>query len=220
MSIKGIGFDIDGTLYSNKYLLLGTLPTFFKHPRLTYHFSFVRAKIRKIRPVVDFDLLQANLLASRMNISEEMALFYIRERLFKKWKSSFRVIKPLPGLVDCVEKLKKNSYKIGYLSDFPLQNKLNYLGLSGYTCAFTSENVNYLKPHPEPFIELAKRMNLEPKEILYVGNSYEKDIIGAYNVGMKTAHYSMIKNRNSIADITFHNYKNLYAEIKKLYQVC
>lgn len=216
MGIKGIGFDIDGTLYSNIFMYICTVPSFIKHPRLVWHYSRARAEIRKIRPVNNFRRTQAALVAGSMGIDEAKARALIEKKLYEDWEGKFRIIEPLPGLKEGIEELKKRGFKLGVLSDFPVQNKLKFLGLEGWECSFTSESTGYLKPHPESFIELAKRLGLKPEEILYVGNSYEKDIEGAAAIGMKTAHLSSKPVKNSIADLTFNRYEQLFEYIQQL----
>lgn len=216
MKIKGIGFDIDGTLYSNIFMYICTVPSFLKHPRLVYHYSRARAGIRDIRPISNFRRTQARLVAESMGVSETKARVIIEKKLYEDWENRFRIIKPLKGLHEGVLGLRSSGYKIGVLSDFPVQNKLKFLGLEDWDCSFTSEITGYLKPHPEPFLELAKRLELEPSEILYVGNSYEKDILGAAAVGMKTAHYASKPKAGGIADFTFCNYSELFEYISNL----
>jgi putative hydrolase of the HAD superfamily len=75
------------------------------------------------------------------------------------------------------------------MSDFPVTSKLELLGLGGFwDVAFSSEEIGYLKPHREPFEELARRMALPSEEIVYVGNSYHYDVVGARAVAFRTAH--------------------------------
>ena len=59
---------------------------------------------------------------------------------------------------------------------------------------------------------LAERLELKTEEILYVGDRYHSDIVGAYKTGMSTAHLSRKRRVNSLADITFSSYKNFFEE--------
>ncbi|MBI9109045.1 MAG: HAD family hydrolase [Spirochaetales bacterium] len=213
MEIKGIGFDIDGTLYSNCFMYLCTIPSFIKHPRLVWHFGRVRADIREIRPVENYRRLQAGLIAGSIGRPEIEIRARVEKHLYEDWEKSFRIIKPFSGIGEGLLELRSKGYKLGVMSDFPVQNKLKYLGLEDWDCSFTSESTGYLKPHPEPFLELARRMGLSPEEILYVGNSYSKDIIGAADVGMKTAHFAPSVRAGSIADFTFRKYPDLFKYI-------
>lgn len=210
MNIKGIGFDIDGTLYNNCFMYICSIPSLIKHPLLLSRFGKVRSEIRKHRPVENYRRLQAGLIAESMGKSEVEIRARVEKHLYEDWEKSFRIIKPLKGLDEGLRKLRAKGYTLGVLSDFPVQNKLQYLGLEDWDCSFTSESTGYLKPHPEPFLELADRMNLPPEQILYVGNSYSKDVVGAAGVGMKTAHYARSAPAGSIADFTFRKYRDLF----------
>lgn len=216
MKIKGIGFDIDGTLYNNIFMYICTVPSFLKHPRLVFHYGRARTEIRKIRPINNFRRTQARLVAESMGASEVEVRAKIEKKLYEDWEDKFRIIRPLKGLREGVAELRSSGYKLGVLSDFPVQNKLKFLGLEDWDCSFTSEATCYLKPHPEPFLELASRMGLKPEEILYVGNSYKKDVLGAAGVGMKTAHYASRPVSGGSADFTFSRYKDLFEYIKTL----
>ena len=214
MKIKGIGFDIDGTLYNNLFMYVCTIPSFLMHPFLVWHYGRSRSVIRKLRPIDNFRRVQAGIVAESMNLPEPVVRARIEKSLYENWEKSFRIIRPFRGLKNVIDNLREDGYILGVLSDFPVQNKLKYLGLEDWDCSFTSESTNYLKPHPEPFLELAKRMNLRPEEILYVGNSYSKDIIGASSVGMKTAFLSFGNKKENIADFTFTDYRRLYDFIR------
>lgn len=48
----------------------------------------------------------------------------------------------------------------------------------------TREHVQHTKPHPEPILTAAKRMGLDPKNIVYVGNE-ETDVIAAQEAGAR-----------------------------------
>lgn len=50
-----------------------------------------------------------------------------------------------------------------------------------------SGELGHHKPSPVIFNEMTKRMNVEPSEIIYIGNDYRKDIMGADAAGWKTA---------------------------------
>ena len=50
-----------------------------------------------------------------------------------------------------------------------------------------SEQSGYLKPHPAPFRMVCSQLQVEPSEVLYVGDSCKKDMVGASRVVMRTA---------------------------------
>lgn len=50
------------------------------------------------------------------------------------------------------------------------------------------------KPAPEPFWDMANRLQLPPEEILYVGDNPRNDIMGARRAGMQTAWLNVMGN--------------------------
>ena len=208
MKFKAIGFDIDGTLYPNYQMFLCTASSFVKHPALVYYFSAIRKIIRKINYEGDFHLKQAELLAAEMKIDKIKAKNMIEKNLYQSWDKSFKFLKPYSYVGDFIRGLRAKGYKTAALSDFPIGRKLEYMKLDGiWDAALCSEDSGKLKPAPGPFLEMADRLGLPPKDILYIGNSYKYDIIGASSAGMRTAFLG--KNGGLKADYVFQNYKQL-----------
>ncbi len=51
---------------------------------------------------------------------------------------------------------------------------------------FTSRELGAAKPAPEFFLEICRRINVDPAECIMVGNDYDKDIAGARRAAMRT----------------------------------
>jgi len=214
LSIKGIAFDIDGTLYPNFQMFLLSMSSFIRNPRLAWHFSRNRKAIRKMGEISDFRRVQAEMIAREMGKDPEVIYRRVENCLYRNWEKAFRHLRPYRDARRVIAGLKDRGYRLGVLSDFPPQNKLKYMGLEGlWDVCFSSEEVHYLKPRPEPFLELARRMGLPPEEILYVGNSFHYDILGASGAGMKTAWLSR-KPLEPPADIRFRSYRELETKLR------
>ena len=70
-------------------------------------------------------------------------------------------------------------------TDFPLFGKLEGMGLDGYVdFSASSDDVGFLKPDSHCFEYLLYNLKLERNDVLYVGDSYSKDIAGACNAGI------------------------------------
>lgn len=210
MKIKAVGFDIDGTLYPNISMYIRSSSSFFGHPRLVYHFGKVRKEVRKTDHSGDFRENQAMLLGYSMKISKEKAADLIERHLYQKWVYAFKGVRPFKTVRPALLSLKREGLKLGALSDFPVERKLEFLGLSDLMeIAFSSEETGHLKPHGAPFINMISKFGVKPDEILYVGNSYKYDILGAKKEGLRTAHLVKKPVSDSQADFSFHSFLDL-----------
>jgi 2-haloalkanoic acid dehalogenase type II len=56
-----------------------------------------------------------------------------------------------------------------------------------FDLVLSSEDVRVIKPDPEIFLQLAKRMKKKPARVLYVGDNPIPDVLGPARAGMKVA---------------------------------
>jgi putative hydrolase of the HAD superfamily len=211
MKIKAIAFDLDGTLYPDIYVYIRSVPLFALHPRFIYFFNKMRKEIRTLDKIDDFESMQAEIMSRKMGISSERAAALIKEIIYIKWEKYFKGAKLFPHVIETLTKLKSDGFKLALLSDYPLQSKLAVLGIDKiWDYSVSSDVVNYLKPRPEPFIHIREKLGFRFDEILYVGDRYKYDVIGAKGVGMMAAHFTKKKIPGSIADITFSDYGEFY----------
>jgi len=83
---------------------------------------------------------------------------------------------------------------------------LNIVGLDKYiTDVFCSKEIGFQKPSKEYFKTIINRLNLNPDEIVFVGDDIEKDVYGASNVGIIPIHY----DPHSISDFEGLKLENL-----------
>lgn len=208
--IKAVVFDVDGTLYPNYKMFLNSAFFFLIHPVVARTFRRVRKKVRELGRVGDLKQAQAFLFADYTDVPPEKAEKLISKYIYGTFISLFKWVKPFPYMKDVLSKLKRSGLKLGIISDFPIEKKLSCLGLDEYwDIAISADEIGFLKPDKYSFISAAEKLNIPPDEIIYVGNNYKYDIIGAVNAGMQTAHFSKVKVKNSLADITFSDYNGL-----------
>lgn len=210
MRFKVVAFDVDGTLYSNPIMYLRSIPFALRRPFLLRAFGRVRRELRKIRPIENFHRTQAELLARERGICSEEAERLIQDVFYNRWERVVQQVRPLPHVAETLAALKEGGYRIAALSDFPLGTKLEAFGLGGiWDYARSSEDIGYLKPAPEPFLDLVETFGVPPAQILYVGNNYAYDIQGARNQGLATAHLTGRPRADSVADFSFRHYRAL-----------
>jgi putative hydrolase of the HAD superfamily len=220
-NIEGVAFDLDGTLYPNCRLNYKLIPFILKNWSLLTAFGKARVIIRKEQettplPQGDFYEYQAEITAKILSVPAAQLKEKIEKLIYRGWEPLFKNVKLFENTIETLNALRNAGYKLGLLSDFPPETKLEYLGLSGiFDTAFCSEHYNALKPHPLSFNELAKAMSLPCEKILYVGNSHKYDVVGAAGAGMKTAWIRPpfclnCGNKKPKPDFSFSNYRQLH----------
>jgi len=216
--LKAVVFDIDGTLYPNYRMYFRSIPFFLRNIHLIREFNEVRKDIRNERPITDFYGRQAELLAERLSIDIEKSRSIIDGKIYAEWSSSvFKAIQPFAHVKSTLSALRSEGYLLGALSDFPVEDKLVMLGLdSCWDYSVSSETVGYLKPAPESFIHTARQLKVDPSEVLYVGNNYTYDVLGAVNAGMHAAHISSRAPAGSKAAFTFSHYGDFLDKLEAL----
>jgi len=220
-NIEGVAFDLDGTLYPNHSLNIKLIPFAMKEMRLLAAFGKARTIIRKEQQNTpncqfpDFYKRQAEVTAEILGEQQEPVKEKIELLIYRGWEPLFKSISLFTGAMETIAAFRAAGIKVGLLSDFPPEIKLEYLGLAGlWDAALCSEHYGALKPHPLPFMELASAMSLPPEKILYVGNSRPYDVTGAKTANMQTA---WIKSplfpgsgfKKPIPDFTFYRYRQL-----------
>jgi putative hydrolase of the HAD superfamily len=242
-NIEGIAFDLDGTLYPTYSLNIRLIPFIIKEWRFLLAFGKARDKIRACQeqelaegpgepgsgrsssnestpaPETLYDT-QARLVARILKIADQdgKGAARVKERIetliYRGWEPFFKKIKLFRHVRETLSAFRQGSLKLGLLSDFPPEQKLEYLGLDGFWDAvLCSERENKLKPHPLPFQSLSRAMGLSPDRILYVGNSRLYDAEGAKRAGMKAALIRPFRFAPAAAgrsvDFIFQDYRQL-----------
>jgi putative hydrolase of the HAD superfamily len=95
----------------------------------------------------------------------------------------------LPALRDIAA-----SVPVGLVSNFPcgatLRRSLLALGIAErFAPIVISGEVGYVKPHPELFEVALDALGVAPERVLFVGDSWASDMVGAHAAGMATCHH-------------------------------
>ena len=81
--------------------------------------------------------------------------------------------------------------KLGVVSDAPSREawlRLCYLNLHNiFDAVVTFDDTGVYKPSPIPFRLISKLLDIDPKNAIMIGDWPDRDVIGAREVGMKTA---------------------------------
>ncbi len=208
--LDAIAFDLDGTLYPNHRFYRKLVPFLVRHHRLLRAMGKARDELRAAPHAGEFYAAQADLMAGYLGKSAAEVQALAERFIYRGWEPLFRRVKLYRQVPETLSALREAGFKLGLLSDFPPQAKLEHLGIAdGWDAVLCSEEVGRLKPAPDSFLALAKALGSPPERILYVGNSIRYDVIGARSVGMKTALVSSHARHKKAADFVFSNYRQL-----------
>ncbi|AYE36378.1 HAD family hydrolase [Borrelia turcica IST7] len=219
--IKAVVFDLDGTLYPEISMNLIMFPEFLRNIRFFLAFKRVRKEIRVLQkgrsdPSSRDKLMsmQIEMLSVYLGYSKSRCEFLLNKIYYgEAFGNKFRRFKPYFGVHDLIYSLKSKGIKLGVMSDFPIATRVsNLLGIkdSFWDILYSSEDTGYLKPNKMAFLRIMDELGIQSNHVLYVGNSYEYDILGAGDVFMRTAFFSRKKLLDNVkCDFIFNNYKDL-----------
>jgi HAD superfamily hydrolase (TIGR01549 family) len=94
--------------------------------------------------------------------------------------------------VKVILELKRRNYRLAIVSNMMLPGKLlmaklQQARLLAYFDPVTvSSDVGFIKPHPEIFRRTLMQVKLKPDEVVFVGDTYRQDIVGAKHAGLRT----------------------------------
>jgi HAD superfamily hydrolase (TIGR01549 family) len=130
-------------------------------------------------------------------ISRDQALKTLAKIREYKWE--FKVYSDaLPAL----DILKQRGLIVGLISNVAQDMESTYdkLGLQPYLdFKVTSAEAGFDKPSPEIFLAALKKAAVKPEEVLYVGDQYQIDVVGARGVGITAL---LIDRNDYFTDIT------------------
>lgn len=93
-----------------------------------------------------------------------------------------------PSTPSALQTLKGRGHRLGVISnaDGRVEGLTEAGGIrSFFEFVMDSALEGVEKPDPEIFLRAARRMELEPEQVLYVGDLYSVDVVGARNAGME-----------------------------------
>lgn len=187
--LRAVTFDMDGTLASSEdvYLHVG------------------RETLRRRGKPFEDDLRHAMMgrpAASALQVMIDWhglddtveALAAESEELF--WRFAGEELRPLPGVVELLDWLDEQGIPRGVATSGGrayASRILELIGLGGrYEFAVTADDVTHGKPDPEPYLQAAERLGVEPTEMLVVEDStvgaQSAVAAGAYTVAAPNHH--------------------------------
>jgi len=113
--------------------------------------------------------------------------------------------------------LKETGYILGVISnrDKPFQDLLRDHGIGEFfEFSLAAGEVNSFKPDPEVFEHGLRRVNLLPNEVIYVGDNYYADVVGARRAGLQPVLYDPLNVFPDVDCATIKSFDELNSLIK------
>lgn len=182
MNIKGIVFDLDGTLADSVIDIAESMNLVLKEQNIPVHEiaaykQFAGNGLKKlVKRALPEDLREGECYTKNLNRMLEI----YGENCINKTKL-------FPGVADLLDQLKDKNIKIAVFSnkDDNLTQKVVKVLLSNWDVAFVSGISSTVdrKPNPQGALLAADKMGLSPNEMMFVGDS-GVDMETAKNAGM------------------------------------
>lgn len=199
LTIQAVLFDLDGTLYHQaplRWRMLRELAwtTLSRGPLGARRLARILGKFRRQREQMrelpgrstPLEELQYQVPAKDLGLSAGDVRNEVVEWMYERPLRHLRPHRRL-GVGRFIEQAKAAGLGLGVFSDYPVDKKLDALGLSG---AFdvqldaTDPGIDAFKPEPKGFLVCAERLGVDPARVLYVGDRPEVDGEGARRAGM------------------------------------
>jgi putative hydrolase of the HAD superfamily len=105
----------------------------------------------------------------------------------ESWFSQPGVMRTYAEVVEVLEALRERGYRLGIVSNWSwnLRERVAQVSLEGhFEIVWASAYAGCNKPHPGIFRQALAQMELAPDRVLYVGDSYRHDVVGARNANV------------------------------------
>lgn len=104
---------------------------------------------------------------------------------------------PMPGALDLLRRLQADGYRLAVIANHPceraFQRMVDYTGLRPFLdVCISSAAVEWRKPGKDIYDIVLKRWDVEPYELVCVGDSLKHDIAGGIDLGAQTIHCRML----------------------------
>jgi FMN phosphatase YigB (HAD superfamily) len=202
---KAVVFDLDGTLYYQKRLRIKMAWMLFVF--YVCHFWCIKdlliiKRFREVREnwdeldkdraankeeedpaTEDLETSQYKYLADIMHVSADRVKNVIETWMYDR---PLKIIYETRDrdLLAIIEEIKKREQKVFIFSDYPIEDKLNAIGLKvDGTYAATDRKLNELKPSPKGLRLIMEDTGFSPEDLLMVGDRMSRDGMAAENAG-------------------------------------
>lgn len=205
LGIKAIFFDLDDTLHDHLLPFSKAFKSTFPIYDEQVHLESLYKKFRDYSDLLWTDHSKSELTLEELRVRRiVLALESFNIRITNEAASEFQkqydmrlnnlqLFQEVPELLGT---MKNNGYKIGIITNGPIEhqfNKIKSLGLTQYIkreWIFISDEVGLAKPNPQVFSHVAQEVKILPSELLYIGDSWTNDVVAPSEAGWQSIWYN------------------------------
>lgn len=186
--IRAILFDLDDTLVDFKGMKTAAISEAAKAMVKAGLDMSVKTANRKLSTVywedIEFNTAISEFLKRVGKLDDRILAAGINGYI----KGKLATTKTVDGGLQTLRQLKKK-YKLAVVTDAPslkAWQRLNLMGIDNmFDAVVTFDDTGRKKPDSLPFKIALRKLGVKPEEAVMVGDWYERDVIGAKNLGMK-----------------------------------
>jgi HAD superfamily hydrolase (TIGR01662 family) len=133
--------------------------------------------------------LEQGLLA-QLGLARDHGTWQTFTEAVETWYSRPGVMRPYPEVVEVLTALREDDYRLGIVSNWSwnLRERVSQVELDDhFETIWASAYAGCNKPHPGIFEQALVQMGVSADRALYIGDSYEHDVVGARNAGIEAA---------------------------------
>jgi FMN phosphatase YigB (HAD superfamily) len=198
--LRAIVFDVDGTLYRQDQLrrrmLVQLLRAHVTHPfrgwrtaRVLQAYRRAQEDLRALGITRDVAAAQVTRACERTRAERKTVLEWVAQWMERE-PLAFLAECIQPGLREFLDTCKARGQRLGALSDYPAQQKLDALGIAPFfdvvLCA-QDPAIDCFKPNPRGLLVALARLGAVPSNSLYVGDRLDVDAPTAKAAGTRCA---------------------------------
>jgi FMN phosphatase YigB (HAD superfamily) len=133
------------------------------------------------------------------------------------WATLYAHAKLYPGVLKTLQWFKEKGLSVCLVTDqiavYQMQ-KIAALGVEHFIDHIvTSEEVNQNKPGRKPFVKGLSKLELSKKDVVMIGDNYDRDIVGANKIGIKTICF---RGHGKCSDFSAKNWTDVKKAVEKL----
>lgn len=204
-NVSTVIFDLDETLIDAEAGLSGAhmaiteeLTNYLEKNGIKIDHEFLFQKIKtlddKMNLLVEYDRDKWwQILLEELNIKLTLEQKFRRELTNKYWSTYATLAEPYDDTIPILRYLKDKRYLLGLITDTdgtPGIKKSRIEQLSIYkifdATIIAGEDTQHTKPSPEPYLKIAKLLDVSPEYCIFIGDKPHTDIKGALKAGMKS----------------------------------